>query len=151
MMEKRIVEYTINCATEKKVYEHLVTCDENFMPPISLRINIREYASKITAHAVTFEAWQNDVLVGLIAVYANNLTGSTAFITNVSVVKDHMGNGIASELMEKLISYVAEKGFTDIGLEVNKTNQQAIYFYGKFNFEQDSTKDDLLIMKKRIH
>ena len=143
-----MVGYKISSATTTELYEHLAACDDNFIPPLSPRIAMREYAEKIAEHSITFEAWQKTVLVGLIAAYVNDPHNKTAFITNVSVVKEYMGKGIASELMERLIDYLAEKKFTGISLEVHKTNQQAIQFYKKFNFEQDGSREDFLIMKK---
>jgi len=149
-MGKKQVEYKINGATQEDVYAHLIACNANFVPFLTERIDISGYAKKIAVLSVTFEAWFEGILVGLIAAYFNDPKGRTAFITNVSVVKGLMGEGIASELLKKCVNYGIEKRFTEICLEVNKENHPAISFYRKFNFLQDSIKDDCVVMKKNV-
>ena len=150
-MKKGEIVYKISTATKEDVYKHLVICNDNFLPVLSLRTDIKEYAEKIVILSITFEAWHDGLLAGLIAVYVNDPAGQVAFITNVSVKKNLMGEGIASALLTKLIDYVTRKHFAEISLEVNKKNYPAIRFYGKFNFLQDGTSEDNLVMKKKLH
>ena len=149
-MGKEKTEYKINCATREDVYAHLAKCDKNFVPALSARMNIREYADKIKTLSVTFEAWHNGSLAGLLAAYVNDTTRKAAFITNVSVVTNMMGKGIASELLSRAVRYITEKNFKEIRLEVNKENQPAIRFYSKFNFLQAGINSDSLTMKKKV-
>jgi ribosomal protein S18 acetylase RimI-like enzyme len=149
-MKKENVAYKIGQATVNDVYVHLLACSDNFIPPLSGRINIREYAEKIVNNAVTFEVWQDDQLAGLVAAYVNDPAGKTAFITNVSVIKTLMGTGAASTLLENLVEYAAGKNFSEISLEVHKENYPAIQFYSKLSFSKEFEKDQSLIMKKKI-
>ena len=88
--------------------------------------------------------------MGLIAVYFNEFD-SSAFITNVSVLKNFMGLGVASKLLEQCIEYAARKSFEEIKLEVNAESIYAIKLYGKFDFTVDSVNGDFLIMKLKLN
>jgi ribosomal protein S18 acetylase RimI-like enzyme len=141
--------YITKTATEKDIYLHLNKCNNSFVPPLNTRINIADYAKKIFNNAVTFEAWREKELIGLIAIYFNKET-NIGFITNVSVMKEYMGSGIASNLIKMCIEYAEKFNYNEIKLEVYKDNKPAVNFYKKYNFTQIETKNDSLIMNHFI-
>ncbi|MBK8698425.1 MAG: GNAT family N-acetyltransferase [Saprospiraceae bacterium] len=87
---------------------------------------------------MTFEAWKENSLVGLVAIYFNENADHSAYITNVSVLKSFMGSGIASELLGQCIGYAVSENFMEIKLEVNKESSHAINLYRKYDFVVDS-------------
>lgn len=117
-----------------EISSHLHCCDSTFKPTLSSRLDIDEYSKKILEHAKIFEAWVDDDLVGLVAVYCNSPEGAAAFITNVSVLPSWVGKGIATQLIGHCIFEVTQLGFKRIDLEVSKDNQAAIALYGKYGF-----------------
>jgi ribosomal protein S18 acetylase RimI-like enzyme len=145
-----LIVFKTKTATEKQICSHLEECSDSFIPPLTERVNIAEYAKKIFAKAVTFEAWSDPLLAGMIAVYFND-SNHSAFITNVSVMKQFMKLGIASELLKTCIKYVRQRKCTQITLEVNNRNNSAINFYEKAGFIKQGAKDDLLIMGLEIN
>jgi ribosomal protein S18 acetylase RimI-like enzyme len=144
------ITYKIKTAGFDSVFTHLVKCNDNFIPRLSQKIDIPAYSKKIVQNSITFEAWKNDELVGLVAAYFNDKKTSCGFITNVSTVKEYSGKGVASQLMKMCISYAAENRFTQIALEVFHQNNGAIQLYKKYNFIQAGTKGDLIIMKTDV-
>lgn len=126
--------YRINTATVNEIEEHLRQADEDFLPPLSGRIEIAPYASKLVGNAVRFEAWASGRLVGLVAVYCNDLAGETAYVSSVSVLKDHAGRGIASTLMLKCIEHVVHARMRRIRLEVSLDNEPALRLYERHGF-----------------
>jgi ribosomal protein S18 acetylase RimI-like enzyme len=140
------IKYKIKKSTETDIRLHLEECNKNFTPPLSDRINITEYSKKLFDKSITFEAWKNNKLTGLIGAYFNQ-TNQSAFITNVSVLKEFMGLGIASELLGQCIEYASQNNINEIQLEVNQNNNHAIDFYKKFNFIKENIKGEELIMK----
>ena len=58
---------------------------------------------------------------------------------NISVRKDHWGQGIGSGLLEQLICYARENGAEVISLTVRSDNARAIGLYRKFGFERSGT------------
>jgi ribosomal protein S18 acetylase RimI-like enzyme len=149
-MDRNQTKYKIKTATEKEILAHLMECNNSFSPPLSERIDLKQYSQKIFKKSITFEAWRDHLLVGLIAAYFDENFGNSAFITNVSVMKGFTGLGIASELLNKCIGYARKKHFREIELEVNKDNDHAINLYRKFDFISDGTRDDFLKMKIEI-
>lgn len=145
-MDNTIV-YKICNASHMDLYDHLTGCDNNYFPPLSNRVSIYEYAMKIHDRSVTFEAWSDTMLVGLVAAYFNDPQNMLGYITNVSVLKGFMGFGVASRLIEKCLYYAKKHGFDEIILEVNVTNISAIHLYRKFAFECIKIVDDSMFMK----
>lgn len=146
---KVTLTYKIKTATEQQICSHLKECDTNFVPLLSKRVNITEYSKKLADKSITFEAWHEHTLVGLIATYTNTET-LTAFITNVSVLKNYMGLGIAAELMNRCIEYSQQNNYKEIKLEVNNNSKSAIALYEKFNFTKYDSQNDLNLMKLEI-
>ena len=125
------IEYKTDIASFNHVYSHLSECSENFEPPLDSKVTISEYSKKIAERATTFEAWVEDKLVGLVAAYFNDQQKGKGYITNVSTVREYVGEGIASNLVKNCIAYAAENNFSEVGLEVNAKNHKAVKLYEK--------------------
>jgi ribosomal protein S18 acetylase RimI-like enzyme len=149
-METSQIEYNISSATETQIKLHLFECSENFIPSLDSTVNISEYAQKIYSKAITFEAFCENALVGLIAAYFNHEKKNAAFITNVSTNKQFSGRGIASELMNNVITYAVTLKYPKIILEVNKNNISANKLYQNFNFVQVSEKEHFLTLELNL-
>jgi len=133
-------------ASEKDIYNHLFKCKYNFIPPLDEYVNIDIYSQKIHQNAITFEAWSTDTLVGLVAAYFNDQKGHIGFITNVSVVNDFMGMGIASILLNKCINYAKNNNYKNVVLEVSEKNKKAIHLYKKLGFKEFENKNEKVLM-----
>lgn len=143
---RKAVEFLLNKASEVQIAGHLSCCDEAFVPNLSVRININDYASKISKKAVRFEAWSGRELIGLVAMYCNAQEHQNAYITSVSVQKEWMGNGIATFLVKQCIGYAKASGMTMISLEVASENNAAMSLYKKNGFIAVRTKGVFVVM-----
>jgi ribosomal protein S18 acetylase RimI-like enzyme len=141
------IEYKIKTASETAILMHLRECNNNFFPPLAERVTIEEYSRKIFEKSITFEAWKERLLIGLIAAYFNDETDRSVFITNVSVLENFMRLGIASDLLKRCIKYAIKNKFKEMKLEVNKENAPAISLYRKFDFTCFDENDEFLNMK----
>lgn len=148
MTDLKDIKFRIQTATEADVLLHLKACNADFIPPLSQKVDLSQYAAKLFSNALTFEAWDNNLLAGLIAAYFNKKP--SGFITNVSVLNQYKGFGLASQLMLNTIDYAKTNGFTDISLEVNANNAAAVALYEKYNFHKSDFNTDSLIMKLNI-
>ena len=128
------VEYLSNKATEAEIADHLSRCDADFVPHLSGRVDINDYARKIANKAVRFETWFCDTLVGLAAVYCNDQEKRIAYITSVSVLKAWTGKGIAARLVGQCVEHAKISGMRQISLEVASGNAPAINLYKKIGF-----------------
>ena len=128
------IDFTSNQAGAALLATHLHCCDALFVPPLSSRTEIDGYARKIVANALCFEAWSEGVLVGMVATYCNDVDGGVAFITNVSVLPQWQGKGIASQLVGRSVAHARSMKFDRVELEVDADNTAAIRLYRKQGF-----------------
>ena len=126
---KPVVEYRTGSAVAAQIVEHLQRCDSDFIPPLSGRVDIAAYARKVAENAVTFEAWTNGALVGLVAAYCNDSVTKLAHITSVSVLSAQTGHGIGGELLDRCLAYARASGMEQVSLEVGSENARAIRMY----------------------
>ena len=124
---------------------HLLECDEFFVPPLSRRIDIRKYSKKLSEMSLTFEAWADNILTGLLAAYFENHLG---FISNVSVINEYRGVGIASELINNCIEYAKHNKIEEVRLIVHKDNHSAIKLYTKNGFRNLADNGDETLMHR---
>jgi ribosomal protein S18 acetylase RimI-like enzyme len=141
------IKYKTKTATVKEIYSHLKECNYNSYPHLDERVNVKEYSIKLFDKSVTFEAWVDNILVGLVATYFNDMENRSGYITNVSITKNYMGLGIASELMNMCIRYASQYNFKEIELEVYKDNNPAILLYKKYGFMDCKNRGDFVLMK----
>lgn len=142
--------FSIGKASLSDIKNHLTECSAKFVPPLYQTVNIADYSEKIFNKATTFEAWIDNKMIGLLAVYLNNTIDRIAYITNVSVTPQHYGKGIARELLKNCFLYGTEKHFVEIRLEVNEQNLKAKSLYQSFGFIIHSTQGSSILMKKDI-
>ena len=140
------MRYAVDAATVAAIGAHLRRCDADFVPRLSERLDVAQYAARIRAKAATFEAWSGDVLVGLVAAYLNDPGGEAGFVTSVSVEAQFQGTGIADALMHNCVRLAQERGFRRVELEVHDSNERAIALYRRHRFEVSGTKGEFLRM-----
>ena len=133
------VRWTLNEATAVQILQHLRDCDSDYTPPLSSRVGLAEYANKISLLAVTYEAWIQDRLVGLVAVYFPENSQAPAFVSNVSVIGEFRQRCLGRKLLDQCIRDAHERGVHEIRLEVDPSNLAAGRLYQKFGFENAVT------------
>lgn len=144
------LEFSINQSDEENVAQLLQLCDGHFIPPLSERVHIAMYVEKITKHAERVEAWSDNNLIGLVAIYCNDKKKFVAFITNVCVSPYWQGLGVASRLLSLTIDFLHSQKFKSIELEVNRHNYSAISLYERKGFSILNRTDDSIFMCKNM-
>ena len=132
------MNYRLDSVGADELLAHLRAADVGFAPPLSSRIDLVAYADKLAAHARRVEAWQDGVLVGLIAMYAND-AAQGGFITNVSVLPGHQGQGIAGELLTRALALATELRLPRLRLEVYADNMAALALYRRHGFSAEAS------------
>jgi ribosomal protein S18 acetylase RimI-like enzyme len=136
------LQYRRDSATTDEIHAHLTRCDADFTPPLSARLDIGEYAAKLAERAARFEAWDGGQLVGLVAAYVTP-GAPEAFISNVSVVSELRGHGVAAALVASCIDRARAAGAATLKLEVATADRAAGRFYEKLGFtERDGAATD---------
>ncbi|MBA3704781.1 MAG: GNAT family N-acetyltransferase [Bacteroidetes bacterium] len=150
-MSTHKLKYKTKTATKEEIYLHLKECNNNFIPALDQKVSVKDYSEKIAEKAVTFEAWADNILVGLVAAYFNDSENRVGYITNVSITMNQSGKGIASELINRCMKYARQKNFKEIKLEVFKNNNKAIQLYKKLNFTSVEIKNDMVQMQQDLN
>jgi len=89
-------------------------------------------------------AWDGDTLVGTGRILED---GIMCMFYDIGVHPDYQGQQIGSEIMEKLIDQVKDKGYASIGIFAWEQNPANLPFYKKFGFEESSGMELIKHMK----
>ena len=127
------VHQRLNVATTKEIVDHLTLCDAAFAPPLSQRVDIGDYATKLSARAMRFETWTDETLIGLVAAYPDH-AHHRMFISNVSVLPEWRGHGFAAGLIIRCGDAARDLGMEKVVLEVAAANVAARRLYDKLGF-----------------
>ena len=132
----------LNTADAEAIERHLRECDNRFLLPLSDRVDLGEYAVKIARLADRFELWEQDRLVGLVAVYLNNTTSRLGYISSVSLCSDYTGKGLGSDLVQRCCHAARDKGLSGLLLEVAEGDSNTRNFYSRLGFELSGTEQN---------
>ncbi len=122
LMSSTDLTFEVDTASANDIEAHLSRCDRSFQPCLSSRVCLKAYAEKIRRHGVTFEAWANGSLVGLVAGYFNDRARREAFLTNASVEQEWRRHGVATALMSNALTRAKDLDFLTVRTEVQHTN-----------------------------
>ena len=92
----------------------------------------------------------NNQLVGMIVFYDNQPENKIVYLPHVYVSKAYRGTGTFTLLLDTIVSYVKEKGFNCIRLEVSNENVRAQNAYLKNGFLIDGSASEKSMYMKRI-
>ncbi|MBV8666547.1 MAG: GNAT family N-acetyltransferase [Burkholderiaceae bacterium] len=144
------IQFRQNTASADEIARHLSCCDSSFVPPLSSRVDISQYASKIAQAAERFEAYVDGELIGLVAAYCNDRINAVAYITSVSVLASWSGKGVATQLLDTCIALARNSGMQRIDLEVGSENESAIALYAKKGFHSTSNDPPFLTLSLKL-
>ena len=140
--------FSINTSNADEIYTHLIECDHSYIPPLSTRVDIKNYSNKIFCNAIRVEAFMESHLAGLVAAYLNDENGKlNLFVTNVSVSPTCQSRGLGKCIMEKFLNHAEQLHCSHVGLEVGRLNHKAIEFYKKFDFKTKDTLGEIIKME----
>lgn len=134
-----------NTATADQILSHLRAADDAFVPTLSTRVDLTAYSTKIEARAERLEMWHGRQLAGLVAMYCNDTDSGAAFVTSVSVLQEHAGRGVATELMQAAIELAQAGGMKSMRLEVGAQNAAALKLYARLGFLPIGGPDPLVL------
>lgn len=145
-----MIRIIYNSISENDLYRYLKSVSDLFNPNLDKVVDLKVYANKIYNNALIVESWEDEILVGIIACYANNNKTKEAYITHVCVLKEYQGRGISKMMFNNLYEVLKFKQFHTVSLEVNKRNTKALNLYESQNFKFKIEKKNSLILSKKI-
>jgi ribosomal protein S18 acetylase RimI-like enzyme len=139
--------FRLNASGVAEISAHLAACDSSFIPNLSARVRLDQYAAKLASLATRFEAWDGGELAALVAIYCNDPAGRTAFVTSVSVAPRWQGRGLAKKLLAQAAEYAAARGFARLELKVACANAPALRLYAGLGFGQVDRRGEEWMMR----
>lgn len=140
-----IIRLASNESECDEVLRHLRAADTEFIPPLSQRVDLQDYASKLCGLAEREEAWCDAELVALVATYCNDRERG-AYISNVSVLPAYRRQGLANLLIARALKRVRERYLPMITLHLHPDNQAALALYLRHGFILGATEGNQLTM-----
>ena len=138
-----------DCTLNELVKVHEV-CDSDFDPPLSSRVEIKEYSRKLCENANFVTAKSEGNLAGIVAIYCNDYKSFTAYISSICVLPAYRGNKLGKDLLSGAIEVAKKTNMVKIRLEVGKKNFPAISLYERFNFKQVEERADVFLMELEL-
>lgn len=132
--------------------EYLSCHDKDFPIPISKKVNIDEYVKKIIERGKGLLSLCNGKIIGVIFYYDNNELEKKAFISLVSVDIKFREQGIARNMLKKVIEMIDDK-IEYCQIPTHISNYKAINLYKSFGFELIGLPDEkgnILLLKKLL-
>ena len=149
-MEIKIREIEVEDYKELLDFMKKVKGETNFLRgyPNEIKMSYedeKEHIKKVKSSETSnyFVVMKNNKMIGCIGFNGNTARKMKHYGTiGISVLKEYWGRGIATALLEKLISWAKEKGIKKINLDVFENNKRAIKLYEKFGFKLEGCIED---------
>lgn len=141
------LDFILEFCKEKDKYNILNYIEkENNSFPISMssRVNLEEFVNKIFKFGKVYVLKKNDIIVGLIAFYANDYINRRAYLTYICVNKENRDKKFGLKLMNKMYDECKACGMKKIRLSTNINNVIAQKFYEKIGYKKTKQVDEIL-------
>lgn len=134
----------------EEVYEFLKATDKEFDVPLSEKVNLSDYASKLSKLSSFSYCIDNGHIVAMISCYVN--CPPVGYISNVCIMNQYQGCGLFTKLLAKLKDKSRLLGITVFRLEVNADNIRArsVYERSGFKYENQHEYSESLYMSMSL-
>jgi D-cysteine desulfhydrase len=118
--------------------------------PLSNRMDLDAYASKLSMQAEIAYAMRGEEVVGFLALYANDQETQCAYISILAVQPQQQGQGIGKTMLSRALALARQRGMKAVDLEVNADNKTAQRLYLSFGFRVRDREDTRWQMRLRL-
>ncbi len=126
----------------ERVLDFINSADKSFPIPLSERTDISVFTKKILNKAIILQAVIDDEIVGLSSFYANDLENMKSHLTFIAVNSSHINIGIASKLINEMLSILRKKNMASVEVTTESSNKAARSLYEKFSFRLAEEKEE---------
>ena len=133
----------------KALLKQLITEYNSKDEGIVINTEINDYVDKLANNAIIL-TYYDQKIKGFIAFYANNKDSDFAFLSMIIVDKSIRGLGIGKMLIIQSEKILSKKGFSKYRLEVLKSNNAAINLYYNLGFKNVDSKEEVIVMEKKL-
>ena len=125
----------------------LYEVDEDFVPSLSSRVNLKEYSHKLSLNASNLFVTLDGIDVASCSLYCNTSIG---YVSSVAVKSEYRRMDIGYKMMQEVFRYAIENKCKSIQLEVGVNNISAIAFYESLRFMRKDKNADSFLMEKEL-
>lgn len=150
MLENNDIQFLCsysNPMSRSELVEALKTLGDLLPDPLSERVNIPEYAEKLLKFADIIYAKHEDRVIGIMAVYANDMQTKIAHFPLLFVANQYQHKGVGKVLILQAIALAKSRNMGSVWAYVHKDNDRAINFVYKLGFQFDSFRDPKIKIK----
>ncbi|MCI6265418.1 MAG: GNAT family N-acetyltransferase [Erysipelotrichaceae bacterium] len=119
---------------ELKLKNFILDVNLDFPIPITDKISVDEFLTKIKKVGNVYCAYYQKEIVGCAFFYANDKAKNIAFLTLIAVSKKYRNCGIGGTLLDYMINYCEKLNFDTLQLYTHELNVGARRFYSKRGF-----------------
>jgi ribosomal protein S18 acetylase RimI-like enzyme len=130
----------------KDIISHLLSLEDDFLQNLKIKVDIFEYAEKLSRLSNMNAIKIDGQLVGLISYYTNSKE-KCIYITHLGIALDWRKKKLASNLLKSIFS---EKYSDKIRLEVYSGNSTALKLYEQTGFQKIHSADGFVSMERSI-
>ena len=116
--------------------DFLLEIEQDYVPTLSNRLDIVQYAEKLQSHA-TFgvaQELESSQIIGIIAFYCNDPLGINAYLPIIGISKEARGRGIGRKLFNDVLVFVQKMRFLNISMQTWE-GHRALGFYKSCGFK----------------
>lgn len=138
--------------SQSDIAETLFQCREDFYNQDFNNIDLIETLSfKFSKYAKVVRFVDEHNILGFAAYYINNTETRIAFLSMIIISNKYQGLGLGTELLNYIQSDCKNEKMEYLRLEVDLKNTNAIRFYTRNSFLEESRNDKSIFMIKKIH
>lgn len=143
-MNDIVIEHVCPSSDSERLEKLLWELDCVINPKLSERVNIKDYALKLSEKAELFYVRFGEKDIGNCAIYMNG--GSIGFISSIALKKEWQNKGIGKRLWRAIVTQAKTKRIQVIELLVYEKNDTAINFYKKLGFKKKEIDNSWITM-----
>ncbi len=143
-MNNIIIEHLSPPSDSNRLNKILEKLDKTFIPILSERVNINEYAQKLARSAEIFYVIKDGQDIGNCAVYLNETNG---FISSIAIKPEYTRMHLGETLWKAVRKLAISKKIYTITLKVYEYNHNAYFFYKQIGFSVLSKENKWIIMQ----
>lgn len=135
----------------EEILSLLMRADSIFQPhPLSDKIDLYNYAQKLSTLATHIAAFENSNLIGMTCFYMNNKKTKTSFISVTCIDPDFIGCGLGQQLTIACETYVRGNDYICVEFEVDKENLPSIKMHEKigYSINRENSKTSYIMRKQ---
>lgn len=120
---------------KKEISEVLLQFSDSFFDKTIKNI-FNELSQKYAQNAIFKICKENNIMLGMFALYCNNTNEHIAYLSSIVVKKEFQSCGIGTFMLKDILKECNNQKMHFLDLEVSKKNINAISFYNHFGFRQ---------------